>query len=294
MTEPLWRKLILRARDTELATLDTELEACGACAVTIEAADAQPLFDTLETSEPLFWPNCRVEALFDAARSAEAILAELAARGVNIVGARFEVVAEQDWQQAFRAHFVPLQFGRLWVVPSWHQVPPGAEVALRLDPGMAFGTGTHPTTALCLAWLAEMSSLSENTVLDYGCGSGILAIAAAKLGARKVAAVDIDPAALQVTRENAALNGGAPLDIGLPAMVSAAQFEVLVANLLLKPVLALVADFARLLVPGGRLAVSGILVEQLDLVRAAYAPYFKLDPPRQADEWALLSGVRLA
>ncbi len=294
MSETLWRKLILRARDSELASLDDVLEASGVCAVTIEAADAQPLFDTLETNEPQFWPNCRVEALFDAARSPEDILAELAAQGVNTLGARFEVVADQDWQKAFRAHFVPLKFGRLCVVPSWHQVPASAEVVLRLDPGMAFGTGTHPTTALCLAWLAEMSSLGESAVLDYGCGSGILAIAAAKLGARKVAAVDIDPAALQVAQENAVLNDCARFDIGLPRMLGAAHFDVLVANLLLKPVLALVDDFATLLVPGGRLAVSGILIEQIDLVRTAYAPYFKLDPPRQADEWALLSGVRLA
>ena len=154
MIEQAWRTLHLPARDTDLAELEALLEDCGALAVTIEAADARPVFDTRDGSEPTLWANCRLEALFDATEDLEAVLAVVAGAGYATTGAHHELLADRDWQGAFRDHFKPLQFENLWVVPSWHAPPAEAKLVITLDPGMAFGTGTHPTTALCLHWLA--------------------------------------------------------------------------------------------------------------------------------------------
>ncbi len=291
MTEQAWRTLHLPARDTDIAALEALLEEYGALAVTIEAADARPVFDTRDGAEPALWTNCRLEALFDAFDDLDAVLAAVASAGYAITGAYHELLADRDWQGAFRAHFQPLQFANLWVVPSWHTPPPEAELVITLDPGMAFGTGTHPTTALCLHWLAATVATGCR-VLDYGCGSGILAIAAAKLGAAHVAAIDNDPEACAVTRENAARNACPLLAIGLPGELRAGQFDVLVANLLLTPVLALADEFAARLRPGGHLGLSGLMLDQIDRVLLAYASAFVMAPPQIHGEWALLTGVR--
>ncbi len=291
MNEQAWRTLHLPARDTDIPALEALLEDSGALAVTIEAADARLVFDHRDGSEPALWANCRVEALFDAREDLDAVLAVVTGAGFATVGARYELLADRDWQGAFRAHFQPLQFANLWVVPSWHAVPPGAELVITLDPGMAFGTGTHPTTALCLQWLAT-TTVTERRVLDYGCGSGILAIAAAKLGAREVAAIDIDPQACAVARENAVRNACPLLAVGLPSELRQGQFDVLVANLLLTPVLALADEFAARLGPGGQLGLSGLMLDQIERVLVAYAPAFAMAPPRIHGEWALLTGVR--
>lgn len=291
MNEQAWRTLHLPARDTDIPALEALLEDSGALAVTIEAADARPVFDHRDGAEPTLWANCRVEALFDAREDLDAVLAVVTGAGFATVGARHELLADRDWQGAFRAHFQPLQFANLWVVPSWHAVPAGAELVITLDPGMAFGTGTHPTTALCLQWLAT-TTVTERRVLDYGCGSGILAIAAAKLGAREVVAIDIDPQACAVTRENAARNACPMLTVGLPSELRQGQFDVLVANLLLTPVLALADEFAGRLGPGGQLGLSGLMLDQIERVLVGYAPAFAMAPPRIHGDWALLTGVR--
>jgi len=287
-----WRTLHLPARDTDVAALEALLESLGALAVTIEAEDDRPVFDTLDSAEPLLWTNCKVEALLPMAADVEALLGAIAAAGHATLGARHTVVADQDWQGAFRAHFKPLQFGRLWVVPSWHQPPAGAAVVVQLDPGMAFGTGTHPTTALCLEWLAGAAPVAGARVLDYGCGSGILAIAAARLGAREVAAVDLDPQACVVTRENAARNDCKSLMIGLPDELRRGTFDLIIANLLLQPVLALADEFAARLAGGGRLGLSGLLVDQIPRVLETYAHAFSMDSPQLRDDWARLTGTR--
>ena len=295
MTAQAWRTLRIPARDTDIAALESLLESLGALAVTIEAEDDRPIFDTpytLEGSEPPLWTNCRLEALFAAQENIEAVLAQIARAGYSTAGARHALLAERDWQYAFRDHFQPLCFGCLWVVPSWHAIPAAAELVITLDPGMAFGTGTHPTTALCLEWLAGAAEVAGCSVLDYGCGSGILAIAAAKLGATEVAAIDIDPQACEVARENAVRNACSSLAIGLPAALRAGQFDVIVANLLLQPVLALADEFAARLAPGGRLGLSGLMLDQVTRVLEAYTPAFKMAPPQIQDEWALLIGVR--
>ena len=236
---------------------------------------------------------CRLEALFNADVPREEIVTQVAAAGFDTTDARFDWIADQAWDEFWRAQFLPLSFAeRLWVVPSWRPPPPGAELVITLDPGMAFGTGTHPTTALCLEWLATRADLRDKRVLDYGCGSGILAIAACKLGAAFVAAIDIDPDACRVTRENAALNKCDDIQIGNPDQLPADRFDVVVANLLLKPVLALEPVFAAVLDSSGRLGLSGLLSEQCPRVLEAYTPTFKMDPPQHRGEWALVTGCR--
>lgn len=291
VTDQTWRTLRLPARDTEVAALEALLQTLGALAITIEAENDRPIFDRLNGAEPTLWANCRLEALFPAEEDSETLLAAIAGAGFSTLGARHALLADCDWQGAFRKHFQPLRFDRLWVVPSWHPTPADAQLVITLDPGMAFGTGTHPTTALCLAWLATDAAVAGRSVLDYGCGSGILAIAAARLGAREVVAIDLDPQACEVTRENAARNA-CPLMTGLPGELRAGQFEVIVANLLLQPVLALADEFAARLAPGGQLGLSGLMVDQVARVLEAYAPAFKMAPPRHMGEWALLIGER--
>lgn len=295
MTTQAWLALSLPAREAEVPALETALEDLGALAVTLEAMDARPIFDHLDGSEPALWASCRVEALFPAEADVEAILGALSVRSIPVLGATHRRVADQDWHAAFRAHFTPRSFGRLWVVPSWCEIPEGADTVLRLDPGMAFGTGTHPTTALCLRWLAGPAHVAGSRVLDYGCGSGILAIAAHLLGANAVTAVDIDPAACAVTRENAAHNGCAQAidtrtsgELDAPG-IETDCFDVVVANLLLQPVLALRDVFATHLGARGRLALSGIMRDQVPRVLAHYADSFIFDTPQFEEEWALLT-----
>ncbi|MBI2802377.1 MAG: 50S ribosomal protein L11 methyltransferase [Gammaproteobacteria bacterium] len=293
MTASGWYQLSINARDINVAALEALFENLGALTVTLNAADDTLIFDTEDSADPSLWPRCCVEALFDSDVPREEIVQQVAAAGFDLTNARFEWIADQTWEQTWRAQFVPLCFAeRLWIVPSWHESPPEAELVITLDPGMAFGTGTHPTTALCLEWLVDRAAIRGRRVLDYGCGSGILAIAAHKLGAAHVTAIDIDADACRVTRENAAINHCASLVIGEPHEFSSESFDVVVANLLLKPVLALQSRFAALLAPGGRLGLSGILNEQVTNVLEAYADAFKMDAPERRGEWALVTGHR--
>lgn len=286
-----WLKLVFHAAEADVGKLETILECCGALAVTCEARDDVPIFDTREQGQQILWRNCTVEGLFDVAADPQRILARVAAAGLDLAGARQETLADRDWQRCVRDQFRPLCFGdRLWVCPSWDTPPDGADLVITLDPGMAFGTGTHPTTGLCLDWLAGDAAVAGRSVLDYGCGSGILAIAAAKLGARRVVAVDIDSDACSVTRENAARNGCAGIEILQPDALAAETFDVLVANLLLQPILALREHFAARLERGGRIALSGVLEGQAGSVLGAYGAQFTMEAPRQRGEWALVSG----
>ena len=292
-----WLKIVVPASDTEVAALEDALLERGALSVSVAARDdLTPRFHTPGEPEPALWAHCEVEALFDAATDGQALLAALQHAGFARLGARYEMLADEDWQQRFRQQFAPMRFaGDLWVVPSWHQPPPGARHVIALDPGMAFGTGTHPTTALCLDWLGEAAGVAGASVLDYGCGSGILAIAAARLGAASVFGLDIDPEACKVAQANARENACPGIQFGLPeALLPDQRFDVLVANILLNPLLALSSALAARLTTGGRIGLSGILVEQLTDLEAAYAPWFELDPPRQREEWAFLSGRRRA
>jgi ribosomal protein L11 methyltransferase len=196
---------------------------------------------------------------------------------------------DQDWVRRSQAQFPPLQIGRLWIVPSWHQAPAQAAAVVRLDPGMAFGTGSHPTTRLALRFL-ERGVAGGERVLDYGCGSGILAIAAAKLGAGAIGATDIDPAALETAAANALANGAA-LDIRPPQDLGPGSYDIVVANILAQPLIVLAPLLAARCAPGGRIALSGILESQAAEVAAAYAPWFELGAGAADEGWALVEGV---
>jgi ribosomal protein L11 methyltransferase len=276
------------------------LLAAGALSVDVTdpsagTADEAPLYG--EPGEPSagLWPCNRLTALFAPGVDAAAALAA-AGRAARLPPPPYDThpVAEQDWVRATQAQFAPIAIaGRLWVVPSWCAPPDPGAVNLVLDPGLAFGTGSHPTTRLCLAWLATSLAGGER-VLDYGCGSGILAIAAAKLGAGEVVGVDVDPQAIVASRANAAANGVAgtfttpdELDASAPA-----RFDVLVANILANPLVLLAPALAARVREGGRIVLSGILAPQAGAVAAAYAPWFIISVWDGDDGWVALAGTR--
>jgi ribosomal protein L11 methyltransferase len=239
------------------------------------------------------WPTVRLRALFqeDAdPRAIEAGLVELLPRTTLL---RFEVLEDRPWEREWLRDFHPMRFGRrLWVCPDGQAADDANAVRVALDPGLAFGTGTHPTTALCLEWL-DGSELRGCRVIDYGCGSGILAIAALKLGAAGALAYDIDPQARLATRDNAVRNGVADrLTITVTAPQEPESCDVLVANILAGPLTDLADRFATLLRPGGRIALCGLLPEQAESVAVAYGPWFMIGATTVRDGWALLSGSR--
>jgi ribosomal protein L11 methyltransferase len=251
-----------------------------------------PLYGEPGLSAPGAWPWSRVVALFAADADWRALLAA-AAHGLAVPVPPHETypVAEQDWVRNTQAQFGPIEIAPgFWVVPSWSDVPVASAVTLRLDPGLAFGTGSHPTTQLCLEWLRDALRGGE-AVLDYGCGSGILAIAACKLSAGRAAGVDVDPQALQASADNALANGVAANFVP-PDALPAGTFDVVVANILANPLILLAPVLATRVAAPGRIALSGILVDQAGGVAAAYAPWFKLAPWRERDGWVLLVGER--
>ena len=256
------------------------------------AFDETPVFAEPAHAEPAWWPITRLTALCDAAAEPAALVsgaARLAARPAP----PFETFAvdDRDWVKATQAQFGPIRVtDDLWVVPSWCAAPAPAALNVVLDPGLAFGTGTHPTTRLCLQWLAQNVD-ARTSVLDYGCGSGILAIAAAKLGAPRVVGVDIDPQALAATRGNATRNGVA-VQVASADTLAPERFSIVAANILANPLVLLAPALTARVRPGGRLALSGILASQADVVRAAYADAFEVDVWRADEGWVLLSGVR--
>ena len=201
-----------------------------------------------------------------------------------------EILPDDDWVRRSQSQFSPVQLGRLWIGASWHEVPSGAELVLRIDPGLAFGTGSHATTRLVLRFLEQQIRGGER-VLDYGCGSGVLGIAAAKLGAAGVVAIDIDPQAVVVTHENSRANG-VRIDASLPEALPAGRYDVIVANILAQPLIELAPTLASLAERGARLALAGILESQADEVVKAYANRFEMRVGPREEGWALLTGVR--
>jgi ribosomal protein L11 methyltransferase len=259
------------------ALSDALLEA-GAASVSIEDPDA---------------PRNRMRALLDPSADAGALLAAAAARaGCAAPAMRTETVGDQDWVRATQAQFAPLCLeNRLWIVPSWHEAPRTENAAVvRLDPGLAFGTGSHASTRLVLGWLARGAAAGA-TVLDYGCGSGILAIAAAKLGAVRVDAVDVDPQALATTIDNARANGVGMRALA-PERLPPGDYDVVVANILSQPLIVLEPLLAARTRPGGRLALSGILESQAAEVAQAYGAHFAMRISAHEEGWALVEGRR--
>lgn len=290
-----WQQLKLDTAASQADALAALLEELGAAAVTLQDAADQPLFEPAPGSTPL-WDRTRITALFDAEEDLPAIVASLAARAERPLGDwRIEPLRDQDWERVWMERFVPLRFGsRLWVCPSWHTPPEPEAVNILLDPGLAFGTGTHATTGMCLEWL-DARMQRGHSCIDFGCGSGILGVAACLLGAEAVWGVDIDPQALQATRANAERNGvGDRIHTARPEALPPMQTDVVLANILAGPLIDLAARIATLAHPGGWIVLSGILAEQADDVIRAYAPWAALERWREREGWVCLEGVRRA
>jgi ribosomal protein L11 methyltransferase len=289
-----WLRLKLRVGHDHLDAYTETLEDLGAVAVTLTDAGNEPKFETEWDKVPL-WSDLQVIALFPDDTDAQAVVLQAAQR-LGIAAPRYEtdLLGDDDWATAWKANYRPVHVGRrLWICPSWCEPPEPLAVNIILDPGMAFGTGTHPTTASCLAWLADQD-LTNKTVLDYGCGSGILAVAALKLGARSAIATDIDPQSLAVTRENAERNGVLDrLQITLPADLSQPlTADVVVANILAGALIDLAPRLIGHVVPHGHLVLSGVLASQAQEVADHYRPAIPLTIHLR-EEWALLAGTRV-
>lgn len=283
------------AADVEAVT-DALLEAGAASADVADAgagsAAEQPVFAEAGADPPRPWRRSLVSALF--ARSADIPLLvgrACAAAGIPLPPYEVRRVAERDWVRDSREQFVPIRISsRLWIVPSWHAAPDPRAVNVTLDPGIAFGTGGHPTTRMCLRWLERVIHGGES-VLDYGCGSGVLAIAAMKLGAAMADGVDIDEQALLAARHNA-MHNQVQATFHSAAEAVRRPARIVVANILAQPLVVLAPLLARLAAPGGRLALAGLLAGQSREVRAAYERWFDFDAPEEEEGWVLLSGVR--
>ena len=302
-------ELSLRCREADQPRYERAFEDVGALAVTLLDADAETPNERaiLEpgVGEMPIWNDVALSALFDADADPLVLLAALEAFDGELdwAGVAFRKVEDQDWERAWMDTYVPLQFGaRTWIVP-WNQpLPPGADApeaaVVRLDPGLAFGSGTHPTTALCLGWLDGLSArgmLTGATVLDFGCGSGILALAALKLGAAQAVGVDNDPQAILATRDNADRNAvGDRLAVYLPEDEPTATYPVVVANILASALDALAEVLAARVAPGGHIALSGILAGQEDALLVRFAPWFDQLQATRLDDWIRIDGVRRA
>lgn len=290
-----WLRLTIETIAEQVETLTALLEQFDASAVSYQPVSDENLFDDGCRAEPAVWQQTSVTALLDAEIDIDILLACIRNRigTENITGHRIEAVQDQDWSQVHKPAFPVMVFaGRLMVRPDWETSAAAALPCITLAPGLAFGTGRHATTALCLEWLAGRD-LSGKTVIDYGCGSGILSIAAARLGASQVYAVDIDPQALLATSQNAERNQ--LLDrIQLAATPDPgwAQADILVANILLNPLLQLAPEFAGQVKPGGEIALSGLLAGQVPDCLDCYGQWFKMGTPEYRDEWSLLQGRR--
>jgi ribosomal protein L11 methyltransferase len=293
-----WQSVRLLVDSKQAELLSDALMEAGALSVSLEDADAGTLDETPLFGEPdhptaELWPHSIAIVLLDEdADVAETLASAAKQAGIPVpVDYTTEVVAEQDWVRLTQSQFDPIPISpRLWIVPTWHEAPDSRAINLKLDPGLAFGTGSHPTTRLCLRWLDEHLQGGE-TVLDYGCGSGILAIAAARLGAARVDGVDIDEQAVTASRDNAALNGvGA--HFCLPGELAPGEYDVVVANILTNPLKGMAPLLAGRVRTGGWLVLSGILAEQADDVMAVYRDWFIFDAPATDEGWVRLTGTK--
>jgi len=288
-----WLQLTFYSTKEKAEALAELLSEAGAAAVTMQDAADQPLYEPPPGATPL-WQLTNVVGLFEEDTDGDAIVQQLKGQWQGeFPEFRSEVLEDQDWERAWMDEFKPMRFGeRLWIVPSWHEPPEGDTVNILLDPGLAFGTGTHPTTRLCLEWL-DGHDVAGKSVIDYGCGSGILALAAALLGAASVIGVDNDPQALVATLDNAARNG-VSLRAYLPKEAPQEPADILVANILAGPLIELAPRLAALVKQGGAIALSGILPEQAESVSSAYTEWFVMQPPVEHDGWIRLEGIKQA
>jgi len=305
----MWLSVALPTDAAHAEALSEALMAQGAISVSIEDADAGTTAETPQFGEPgspviPLWDNSRIVALFEQVKGIDGtaatndLIGRIAAAWkesgqdiLNLPEIGFDEVAEQNWVQLTQSQFEPIRINqRLWIVPSWHAAPDPSAINLILDPGMAFGTGSHPTTRLCLEWLCEnLGESAHGSVLDYGCGSGILAIAAAKLGASRVLGIDIDEQALAAARDNAERNA-VRLELRHSQQSLIETFDCVIANILTNPLCVLAPLLAARMSPKGHIVLSGILESQTTQVIAAYAPFVGLHPGAVLDGWVRLEG----
>ena len=279
--------------------LSDELMEVGALSTAIEDAYAgtdkeQPIFDEPNEPSAEIWEQSLIIAMFDADTDVDAAVA-LLPENMRPVKEAYSVtsVADQDWVKLTQSQFDPIHVSeRLWITPTWHEAPTDGSINIELDPGLAFGTGSHPTTFLCLRWL-DANMPQGAAVLDYGCGSGILAITAAKLGAGKVIGVDIDKEAIRASHDNAAQNQ-VNIEVYLPDAQPEGQFDVVVANILANPLRMLGQMLAGRVKTDGQIVLSGILAEQVEEISALYQQWFDMKPATIQDGWACLFGIKRA
>ncbi len=290
-----WWQLTVQCSRSELEKTEDILLELGAMCITLGDAQDEPIYEPLPGDSPL-WSVSTVSGLFEQKRTLESLYDDLVNRlpQHQVASIQKQQLDDQVWERAFLDQFKPTRFGNdLWICPSWHQPPQPDACNIILDPGIAFGTGSHPTTALCLEYLDQHPPL-QKSVLDYGCGSGILAIAAYKLGASHVTSIDIDPQALESTANNARRNDIEPelLHISLPGQQTIEPVDYLIANILSGPLIELEPLFTKLTKAGGRLLLSGILAEQTDNVKQAYQGHFEVETVKILEGWCRISAIR--
>ncbi|MBO1923817.1 50S ribosomal protein L11 methyltransferase [Thiomicrorhabdus sp. 6S3-12] len=286
-----WIQINVTVEEALAEPLSDAFMECESASVTFEDAEDQPIFEPEIGTTPI-WQNTKVTALFDAEVNGKAIIEQVKSMLPAVAEHHFRIEAleDKDWIREWMDQFKPMLFGeRLWIVPSWSEKPDPTAVNLMLDPGLAFGTGTHPTTAMCLTWL-DQNPPQGKTVIDYGCGSGVLALAAQKLGAAEVKGTDIDPQAIQASEQNAQRNDE-QIHFALVKDFDSEPVDLLVANILSGPLKELAEEFQRLVKNGGQLVLSGLLQTQAQELQEHYKTFgFDLDQLETLDEWACLSG----
>ncbi|WP_027329573.1 50S ribosomal protein L11 methyltransferase [Marinimicrobium agarilyticum] len=290
-----WLQLKLTTDRDRAESLEDLLLASGAVSVTLEDNADQPILEPALGETPL-WDQVRLTGLYDADIDTADISRRLSqAHGSDLPAHTWEQLEDKDWEREWMSHYQAIRCGeRLWVCPSWQEPPEPDKVNLMLDPGLAFGTGTHPTTFLCLQWL-DQQPVEGLDLVDYGCGSGILGVAALLLGARRVTGVDIDPQALVATQANASRNR-LPEDampVFLPERCPALTVDIMLANILAGPLVKLAPTLQAKTRTGGKICLSGILANQAETVMAAYRPWFDFDPVAERDEWVRLTGTKV-
>ncbi len=290
-----WQQLVCHTTTDKQDIIVDTMEAAGAVSITWQDAEDNPILEP-KPGEMRLWESLVVTALYESDVDLTSLLLSLETHKAdwNIQALQLETVEDQPWERAWMDNYQPMCFGqRLWIYPSWYEIPDDASVKLLLDPGLAFGTGTHPTTALCLAWL-DGEDVTGKTVLDYGCGSGILAIAALKLGAQHAVGTDIDPQALLATQDNAERNSIDPAQLVTcyPKQLPEQTYDIVMANILAGPLVELAPHLLAALRTDGRLVLSGILAEQAESIREAYDPYLNNLMITQKDDWIRVTGSR--
>ncbi|TNF65274.1 MAG: 50S ribosomal protein L11 methyltransferase [Gammaproteobacteria bacterium] len=293
----LWKEITFTLKRDDVESYEDALLTLGACSITLKDAEDNPIFEPGVDETPL-WDQLQLTALFTEEFDLALILNQLPEilSISQLPVYTTKIYPDEDWERSWMEHFKPIQLGeRLWICPSWHETPNPNAVNIILDPGLAFGTGSHPTTELCLRWLDKTITGNE-TVIDYGCGSGILAIAAIKLGSKKAIGIDIDPQAITASNDNAQRNEINQKQFNFlmaDKITNDVTCDILIANILANPLIQLAPSIAKLVKPKGKIALSGILEEQAQLVIEAYQPYFSFEPIETKEEWVLLSGKRI-